>query len=125
MQGQLIKQTILVVEDDDGVRYVVELMVARLGYTVLSARDGQHALDISASYDGPIDVLLTDVVMQGMSGPELAQQLRTNRPALKCVFMSGYPAEDVERRMPAGEKYHLINKPFTLEQLAECLAKVE
>jgi two-component system cell cycle sensor histidine kinase/response regulator CckA len=83
-------ETILLVEDDVGVRDLARLLLKEHGYHVLEARDGQQALRLAANYSGPIHLLLTDVVMPGMSGVAVAEQLAQTHPGLKTLFMSGY-----------------------------------
>jgi PAS domain S-box-containing protein len=87
-------ETILLVEDDDAVRRLAERMLRSAGYRVLAAGDGGDALLIAEQHDGPIDLLLTDVVMPRLNGPRLAERLRRIRPAARLVFMSGYAAPD-------------------------------
>jgi len=109
--------TILVVEDDTDVRRVVVRMLYRLGYKVLHAESGDRALMVSAMFYGPIDVLLTDVVMPGMNGPQLSEKLKRSRPDLKVLYMSGHHTEDFKGDLAIPES-QLIQKPFSTEQLA-------
>ena len=110
---------ILVVEDDDQVRTVVSKGLPRLGYEVLVVRNAEEALALVDKHPGRIDLLLTDVVMPGLSGPQLADRLTARRPETRVVFMSGYP----EAQDPAlgfslnGRSY--LQKPFALAELAE------
>jgi two-component system, cell cycle sensor histidine kinase and response regulator CckA len=104
--------TILVVEDGDSVREVVSRVLVRAGYTVLEARDGSEALQLAA--DEPrIDLTLTDVVMPGLSGPEVIRRLRATRPEIVPLFMSGYAPES-EGPLGGAE---LVRKPFTGPEL--------
>jgi CheY-like chemotaxis protein len=82
--------TVLVVDDDDDVRRMVERVLRRAGYTVLTASSGPDALSRARGHAGAIDLLLTDVVMPGMTGQELIRELNTDRPRMQVVFMSGY-----------------------------------
>jgi PAS domain S-box-containing protein len=109
-------QTILVVEDDSDVRAAVAQYLPALGYRVLTAEPAQ-ALNLAARHPGSIDLLITDVVMPGTSGPILAAKLRALRPGLRTVFMSGYIDDAVTRHgvLDSGEPF--LQKPFTLEQL--------
>lgn len=110
--------TVMLVEDDNSVRSFAARALTMRGYTVLEAEGGDAALDILRRYDGQIDVLLTDVEMPEMSGPELARKVEELRPGLKIIFMSGY-AEDAFRR--SGEdasEIEFLPKPFNLKQLA-------
>jgi PAS domain S-box-containing protein len=112
-------EVILVVEDDDQVRTVVSKGLPRLGYEVLVVRNAEEALALVDKHPGRIDLLLTDVVMPGLSGPQLADRLTARRPETRVVFMSGYP----EAQDPAlgfslnGRSY--LQKPFALAELAE------
>jgi PAS domain S-box-containing protein len=112
-------EVILVVEDDDQVRTVVSKGLPRLGYEVLVVRNAEEALAMVDKHPGRIDLLLTDVVMPGLSGPQLAERLTARRPEVRVVFMSGYP----EAQDPAlgfaldGRSY--LQKPFALAELAE------
>jgi PAS domain S-box-containing protein len=108
--------TILVVEDDPDVRAVVAQYLPALGYTVLTAEPAQ-AMNLAACHPGSIDLLITDVVMPGTSGPILAAKLRALRPGLRTVFMSGYIDDAITRHgvLDSGEPF--LQKPFTLEQL--------
>ena len=111
------RQTILVVDDEPGVRVMVARMLTLSGYAVVSAQSGEEAISIAQEYLAPLDLLLTDVRMPGMSGPELAQELRKLRPGLKVMYMSAY-ARDV---LPSGvqdSEVPFLNKPFTMRMLA-------
>jgi PAS domain S-box-containing protein len=111
-------ETILLVEDDDLVRRLAQRILTHLGYEVLQAYDIEDAIQICRESPSPIHLLLTDVIMPGMSGVELYDQLRTIRVGLKALFMSGY-AEDVVVRhgvLPEGTQF--IQKPFNMEDLA-------
>ncbi len=105
------EETILVVEDKDDVRWLVREMLSRLGYEVLTARGGAEALELSRRFPGPIHLLLTDVVMPGMTGRELAERLRATRPDTPALFTSGHASE-----VEGAED--LLQKPFTAEALA-------
>ncbi len=109
-------ETILVVEDEAAVRTLVCKVLAPKGYTVLEARHGQDALLVAAAHAGPIDLLLTDLVMPGLGGRSLAEQLAAPRPAMQVLYMSGYAADQVAEKgmLTAGA---LIAKPFTSERL--------
>jgi signal transduction histidine kinase/ActR/RegA family two-component response regulator len=107
-------ETVLVAEDDPAVRQLAVRTLQRYGYHVLAARDGVHALDIARSHPGPIHLLLTDVLMPRMGGPEAAERLRRERPGIPVVFMSGYTAgHDLD---PHAER--VVAKPFAVEELA-------
>ena len=111
-------ETVLLAEDEDAVRGVARELLTLCGYTVLEAANGREGLILARDHQGPIHLLLTDVVMPVMSGTELAQQLSTMRPAIKVLFMSGYTNDtDALRRIAEGE-IPLLEKPFTTEALA-------
>ena len=116
--------TILVVEDEEEVRSLTRDVLEMHGYTVLEALDPDDALRLGESHPGPIHLLITDVVMPRVSGPELARRLRAGRPTLRVLCMSGYP-ESVDR--PAGEAAWngWLQKPFNpdglIAKVRECL----
>ncbi len=114
--------TVLLVEDDEGVRLLARQILRRAGFTVLEAADGQAALALAAGHRGPIDLLLTDVVMPGgLNGVQLAGAMRASRPAIAVVYMSGYIENArVDRSVRAGDG-RFIQKPFTAETLLSVL----
>jgi len=105
--------TILLVEDDDIMRSLTRQMLQEHGYTVFEANDGKSALEWVASHPGPIDLLLTDVIMRRMGGPELVERLNLSHPALKVVYMSGYTGELIAEREVLKRGITLLEKPFT------------
>jgi hypothetical protein len=105
--------TILLVEDDDIMRSLTRQLLQEHGYTVFEANDGKSALEWVESHPSPIDLLLTDVVMRRMSGPELVERLRTSHPTLKVVYMSGYTGELIAEREVLKRGITLLEKPFT------------
>jgi CheY-like chemotaxis protein len=107
-------ETILLAEDDDGVRALAELVLSRYGYTVLTAGDGAEALRVAAEHPARIDVLVTDVVMPRMKGPELADEVGRLRPGIRVLYMSGY-AEATD--LPDGAAVDVVPKPFSEEAL--------
>jgi two-component system cell cycle sensor histidine kinase/response regulator CckA len=114
-------ETLLVVEDEEPVRVVALRALRALGYTVLEAGDGAQAEARSAAYNGPIDLLLTDVVMPGAAGPEVARALTAVRPTLRVLYMSGYTerAARARGRLPPGAR--LLEKPLTLDGLGRAV----
>ncbi|MFN8186015.1 MAG: response regulator [Gaiellales bacterium] len=114
--------TVLLVEDEQVVRAVTRRILDRSGYRVLEASDGREALGV-AETAGPIDVVLTDVVMPEMTGPELAQAIAPSRPEAAVVFMSGYPGDAIDRGA-LEERAVFLAKPFTPEVLLETVAGV-
>jgi len=105
--------TILLVEDDEIMRHLTRQLLQEHGYTVVEADDGKGALEWLESNPAQIDLLLTDVVMRHMSGPELAERLHTSHPALKVAYMSGYTGELMANREILKPGAILIEKPFT------------
>ena len=112
---------VLVVDDDDDVRRVTERILRNAGYTVLSASSSSHAMQVAREHSGMIDLLLTDIVMPGQSGRELARELQQLRPSLRVMFMSGYHPQT-----PIGNS-QFIAKPFSrtdlLHKLTDALAR--
>jgi two-component system cell cycle sensor histidine kinase/response regulator CckA len=119
-------QTILVVEDEDGVRNVVERILEKSGYDVLVAASGEEAMAISDSHAGPIDALLTDVVMPQMSGKELATKLSATRDGIKVMLMSGYTDEIASRTHDPDDptRDNFVSKPFRGEELLTKLERI-
>ncbi|RLB34817.1 MAG: hybrid sensor histidine kinase/response regulator [Deltaproteobacteria bacterium] len=111
-------ETILFVDDDDMVRNIGVKTLQMRGYKVLEARSPKEALDISARYQGPIHLLLTDVVMPEMDGAKLVTRLETQRPEMIVLYMSGYTDNAILHRgvLPRGTKF--LQKPFAPESLA-------
>jgi CheY-like chemotaxis protein len=114
-------ETVLVVEDEDGVRAPVRRILVAHGYRVLEAADGPSALHIAEHHTGKIDLLLTDVVMPGMNGGELARRLQGLRSGIRVVFMSGYSAEAVATHGVLSPGAAFLQKPFSVEELLERL----
>jgi PAS domain S-box-containing protein len=109
--------TVLLVEDNDVVRKIARQILQQYGYTVLEASHGDDALGICERHSGPIHLLLTDVIMPGINGRELAEQLRTRFPDIKVIFMSGYTDDAILRHGGLGANTILLEKPFTPEAL--------
>jgi CheY-like chemotaxis protein len=111
-------ETILLVEDAQRVRAVVREILEMSGYTVLEARHGAEALEVSNRHAGTIHLLVTDVVMPQMSGRELSQRLATLRPDLKVLYMSGYTDDAIVRHGVLASGIAFLSKPFTPDALA-------
>ena len=111
-------ECILLVEDEPPVLAMGAESLQKLGYNVLPAATPAAALAIAADHDGVIDLLLTDVVMPSVNGRQLAEQIAKLRPSIKCIFMSGYPADIVSQRALFDGETPFLPKPFTLLQLA-------
>jgi CheY-like chemotaxis protein len=118
------KETILIVEDNEEVRKLAEQILTRLGYRVISAAEGNEALDVCDKYKEPIHLLLTDVVMPGMSGQNLAEAISILRPEIKVLYMSGYPDEVISDLGVLKPGINYLQKPFTVEILAKKVREV-
>ena len=119
--------TVLIVEDEEEVRAFTRDVLEMEGYAVLEAESAPRALDIGAAHPGAIDLLITDVAMPGMSGPELARRLREGRPALRVLCVSGYP-ESADRRVGGVRSWTAwLEKPFSpdalLATVRDCLGR--
>jgi two-component system, cell cycle sensor histidine kinase and response regulator CckA len=114
------KETILVAEDQPDLRWMICQFLQELGYCVLEAKDGADAVALADQYEGTIDILLTDVVMPNMRGPEVARRLSATRPDMKVIFMSGYTEGEFGAVPPEnrGPGTSLLQKPFELNSLA-------
>jgi two-component system cell cycle sensor histidine kinase/response regulator CckA len=108
--------TILLVDDEQAVRSIVVKILRRAKYNVLEAENGDAALRIAESHPGKIDLLLSDMYMPGMRGPEVAQALAPKCPGLRVLFMSGYADQDSRSGVPVGANF--LNKPFSGRELA-------
>jgi two-component system cell cycle sensor histidine kinase/response regulator CckA len=109
--------TVLLVEDEPMVRSVAERALTRHGYSVITADNGEDALEIIARNE-PIDLLISDVVMPGMDGPTMVREARQTRPELKILFMSGYAEEQLRKSIDI-ENVNFLPKPFSVIELAE------
>jgi signal transduction histidine kinase len=117
-------ETVLLVEDEAGVRYLARRILEDAGYRVLEAATGQDAELIVARKRGAIDLLVTDVLMPGLSGPELFLRLAVDDPALKVVYISGYATEAMARQFGLDRTRPFLQKPFTAEQLVSTVRGV-
>jgi len=117
-------ETVLVVEDDDGVRKLTREFLKINGYTVLEARNGAEAIQIPARHPGPVDLLLTDVLMPGMNGREVAQQFVMLRPETKVLYMSGYTEDAITNLGILEPGVAFIEKPFSPDELANKVRSV-
>lgn len=108
--------TVLVVEDEPAVRSLMTRILRQRGYTPLEAANGRQALEIANAFSGIIDLLITDVIMPGMSGGELAAQLDKIRPGIKALFISGYGESSIARHVAINSEA-ILRKPFTIQSL--------
>jgi two-component system cell cycle sensor histidine kinase/response regulator CckA len=109
--------TILLVEDEEGLRALNARGLISRGYSVLEASNGVDAIDVLAKNGGRVDLVVSDVVMPEMDGPTLLKELRKRNPELKIIFVSGYAEEAFAKSLPQGEQFSFLPKPFTLKQL--------
>jgi two-component system cell cycle sensor histidine kinase/response regulator CckA len=119
VMSRVSTETILVLEDEDHVRRVVVAMLQRGGYEVIEATRAEEALDVASDPARPIDLLLTDIVMPGMSGPEVVRKIRELRPGLKAICMSGYTDETVVRHGILESGIAFLQKPVTPDSLRQ------
>jgi nitrogen-specific signal transduction histidine kinase/CheY-like chemotaxis protein len=108
--------TVLLVEDEDGVRRLMHRLLEREGYQLLSARDAEDAEQVAAVYSGEIQLLVTDVVMPGITGPQLAERLRLRQPDLKVLYVSGYRHDALDQKGLLGPGVQILAKPFPASQ---------
>ncbi len=120
----LVRQTVLVVDDEAAITSLLREVLEGAGYNVLGALDGWEALKIAEGHDGPIHALLTDIAMPGMNGRELSERLSRQRPSMRVVYMSALTTEAVvcDYKIPAGAPF--IVKPFTISRLVAKLQEV-
>jgi CheY-like chemotaxis protein len=116
-------ESILLVEDQDAVRQFTAAVLTGLGYRVKTVNCGEEALQI-ARQGVPIDLMITDVVMKGMSGPELAAHLEKIRPGTRVLYVSGYAENVAVRRGAPGATFQYLSKPFSPEDLAAKVREV-
>jgi two-component system, cell cycle sensor histidine kinase and response regulator CckA len=109
--------TILLVEDEEGLRALNARGLTSRGYTVLEASNGVEAIDVLEKSGKPVDLVVSDVVMPEMDGPTLARELRSRNPDLKIIFVSGYAEDAFQKNLPEHGHFAFLPKPFTLKQL--------
>ncbi|MBW2096731.1 MAG: response regulator, partial [Deltaproteobacteria bacterium] len=115
---------VLLVEDDQALLNLAEQMLGEYGYCVLLARDGEEALKVENEYSDAIHLLLTDVVMPGMDGRNLAEKMQSKRPDMKVLFMSGYTDNAIAHHGVLDTGLSFIQKPFTAPSLARKVREV-
>jgi len=118
------REVILIAEDEKSVRITLEQFLGDLGYVVLAAAAPEEALNLASAREGAIDLLITDVVMPGMSGRTLAARLAERRPGLRCLFMSGYTADVIAHRGVLDAGTDFLAKPFTRDELARKVREI-
>jgi CheY-like chemotaxis protein len=117
-------ETILLVEDEAAVRDLVATALVDRGYRLLTAADADEALRAESAHSGPIDLLITDVVMRGLRGPELARRIRERRPSIPVLFMSGYPDDALNVGGALDGSTAFLQKPFRVSALGAKVAAV-
>lgn len=127
-RGERVPQTVLIIEDEVPVLKLVTALLRNSGREVLSAVNGAQALEIARTHEGPIDMVISNVLLSGQKGPEIVRELLAMRPAVPCLFVSGFPQENPDspelqeiRRIPSA-RVGFLAKPF---KPAELLAAVE
>jgi two-component system cell cycle sensor histidine kinase/response regulator CckA len=115
-------KTILLVDDEQSVRSIVVKILRRANYNVLEAENGEAALSIAESHPEKIDLLISDMFMPGLRGPEVAQALAPKCPGLRVLFISGYADRDLRSSVPPGANF--LNKPFSGKELASAVDAV-
>ena len=114
--------TILLVEDEDGLRSLNARGLRSRGYSVIEASNGVEAMEALEEKDGAVDLVVSDVVMPEMDGPTLLKEMRKRNPNLKIIFVSGYAEEAFDKSLPENEQFAFLPKPFALSAL---VAKVK
>jgi PAS domain S-box-containing protein len=117
-------ETVLLAEDEKSVRVTSRLLLEALGYTVLAAATPEEVLSLAGAHTGPIHLLISDVIMPGMNGPDLASFLAGEHPKLRCLFMSGYTADVMTQRGTLSEGMPFLSKPFSRDDLARKVREV-
>jgi CheY-like chemotaxis protein len=117
-------KTIMLVEDEPTVRNLLREVLTRCGYRVLACGSPDEGLDVCHRYEGPIDLLLTDVVMPGMNGCEMAERISAMLPGLRIIFMSGYSEQVLMQDGQLDPRIEYLQKPFTLQTLRTRLLQV-
>ncbi len=120
-EGIPLAATVMLVEDTAVVRAVVRAFLEADGYRILEAERGEDALELARGHDGPIDIVLTDIVLPGMDGKQTAEELRSDRPAVTVLYMSGYTNDPELQAGHLPPRTAFIQKPFTGDQLRDAL----
>ena len=116
-------ETVLIVEDDDGLRKLAQEVLQSYGYRILAAENGEEALMVGKEHEGPIHLLLTDVVMPKMGGKEAADRLQPLYPQMKVIYMSGYTDNAIIHHGVLAPGLNFLQKPFSSEGLARKVRK--
>ena len=121
LEGQ---ETVLIVEDEEDVRVLISRVLSRYGYTVLEAKNPGEALLICETYENPIDILISDIVMQHISGIKLAERLKKIKSELKVLLISGYPDKTIREKTSNYYEDAFLSKPFTPEELISEIRRI-
>lgn len=117
-------ETILLAEDEESVRLVIRRFLENLGYTILVAGEAESALRLAVEHPGEIHLVISNVIMPGMNGYDLVQRLSTLRPAIKRLFVSGFPADVIAKQGIVADGVYFLHKPFTRDDLARRVRQV-
>jgi CheY-like chemotaxis protein len=117
-------ETVLVVEDESAVRSFTRMVLQRSGYQVIEASNGEEVLSLSREHPGEIQLLVTDMVMPGMGGRQVAEALEQQRPGVRVLYLSGYIENAVSQRGALGSALPFLQKPFTMEALLRKVRQV-
>lgn len=117
-------ESILVVDDDEAVLSVVAKVLSRQGYRVSTASNGEAGLKVAAEADEPFALMVTDMVMPGMNGRELAEAMAVQSPSTLVLYMSAYTEDEILRKGVRASDVHFISKPFTVDGLREKVRNV-
>jgi two-component system cell cycle sensor histidine kinase/response regulator CckA len=112
---------VLVVDDEPAVRRIIQRLLERAGYTVLLAGDGEAALELVERHPEPLNLLISDIVLPGLPGPEVAERVRHRHRDVKVLYSSGYPGDELTRR-GLGADAAFLSKPFTPDELVSAVA---
>jgi two-component system cell cycle sensor histidine kinase/response regulator CckA len=118
-QPKTTERTILVVDDNPAVRGALEMLLDASGFRVLAAKDAAEAATMFAAQADTVDLLISDLVLPQINGPEMYDRLKQIRPSLRCVLMSGFPLADEQERLHKHGIRHWIQKPFTMNDLID------
>lgn len=117
-------RTVLIAEDESGVRHLAEELFRSSGFKVISVVSGEDAVDMAKSYDDSIDLLFTDMVMKGMNGIETASRIKEFYPDIKVLFSSGYPKDHIKQFETSGIDFNFVKKPYSQRTLLEILQEI-
>jgi two-component system cell cycle sensor histidine kinase/response regulator CckA len=112
-------ETLLIVENEPAIRHLLQVALQKNGYSVLTAESGRKALELVRDHTGTIDLLITDVMMEDMDGPELVRQLAVLRPRTRTLFMSGYTDNALGEQGVLSANVNFIQKPFSPTVIAQ------